>query len=140
MIANEFDGSSVISNQNSITSVNSLASLLKEKIQVNKSSIQNVIFVKFNIFQTFPSLMRRKRKVTSDFKIKAFVTFLFLIIVFLVGYAYIMYHQKVLTRLYFDKVKFSKGDRSIRIYNQRGQESISGKLGGLNLDKSYIFK
>lgn len=77
----------------------------------------------------FPKMMRRKKKVTSDFKIKAFVTLLFLIIVFLVGYAYIMYHQKVLTRLYFDKVKFNKAERTIRIYNQRGHESISGKLG-----------
>ena len=34
MLANEFDGQSVISNQNSLTSVNSLASLLKEKMQV----------------------------------------------------------------------------------------------------------
>lgn len=76
-------------------------------------------------------MMRRKKKVTSDFKIKAFVTLLFLIIVFLVGYAYIMYHQKVLTRLYFNTVKFDKGDRSIRIYNYRGQETISGKLGML---------
>lgn len=74
-------------------------------------------------------MMRRKKKVSGDFKIKAFVTFLFLTIVFLVGYAYIMYHQKVLTRLYFDKIKFSKDDRSIRIYNSRGQESIVGQLG-----------
>lgn len=34
MLANEFDRQSVISNQNSVTSVNSLASLLKEKMQV----------------------------------------------------------------------------------------------------------
>lgn len=34
IMANEVDSQSVVSNQNSITSVNSLASLLKEKIQV----------------------------------------------------------------------------------------------------------
>ncbi|KAG4065962.1 hypothetical protein HA402_006680 [Bradysia odoriphaga] len=111
MIANEFDRSGGVSNQNSITSVNSVASLLKEKIQ------------------TFPSMMRRKKKVTSDFKIKTFITILFLIIVFLVGYAYVMYHQKVLTRLYFDTVKFGKSDRSMHIYNQRGQEVFKGMLG-----------
>lgn len=34
IMPNDFDSQSVISNQNSITSVNSLASLLKEKMQV----------------------------------------------------------------------------------------------------------
>ncbi len=74
-------------------------------------------------------MMRRKKKVTSDFKIKMFVSFLFLIIVFLIGYAYIMYHQIVLTRMYFDTVKFNKDDRSIQIFNRRSQESIRGMLG-----------
>lgn len=82
-------------------------------------------------------MMRRKKKVTSDFKIKAFVALLFLIIVFLIGYAYIMYHQKVLTRLYFGKVKFDKADRSISFNNQRGQESISGNLGGYNENEHF---
>lgn len=74
-------------------------------------------------------MIRRKKQVTSDFKIKAFVSLLFLIIVFLVGYAYIMYHQKVLARLYFDKVKFDKTSRRIRIFDEIGHERISGKLG-----------
>lgn len=77
----------------------------------------------------FPSMIRRKKKVTSDFKIKAFVALLFLIIVFLVGYAYVMYHQKVLARLYFNSVKFNKAQRTIRIFDNKGQDVISGKLG-----------
>lgn len=74
-------------------------------------------------------MIRRKKHVTSDFKIKAFVSLLFLIIVFLVGYAYIMYHQKVLARLYFDRVKFDKNHRHIKVFDSFSQEKITGKLG-----------
>lgn len=80
-------------------------------------------------FQSFPSMIRRKKQVTSDFKIKAFVSMLFLTIVFLVGYAYIMYHSKVLAHLYFDKVKFDKVKRFIKIYNENGNEMLTGSLG-----------
>jgi hypothetical protein len=38
MMANDFDRHSVMSNQASITSINSLASLLKEKMQVSRYS------------------------------------------------------------------------------------------------------
>lgn len=79
--------------------------------------------------QNFPSMIRRKKQVTSDFKIKTFVSMLLLIIVFLIGYAYIMYHTKVLTRMYFDKVKLDKVGRHIKIFNERGQEMIAGQLG-----------
>lgn len=41
IMANEFESQSMISNQNSITSVNSLASLLKEKMQVSECHIRN---------------------------------------------------------------------------------------------------
>lgn len=75
-------------------------------------------------------MIRRKRQVTSEFKIKAFVSLLFMIIVFLVGYAYIMYHQKVLARLYFDKIKFDKHHRTFKII-ENGHEMISGKLGNI---------
>lgn len=74
-------------------------------------------------------MIRRKKQVTSDVKIKTFVSMLFLIIVFLVGYAYIMYHTKVLTRMYFDKVKLDKVGRHIKIFSDRGQEMITGRLG-----------
>lgn len=74
-------------------------------------------------------MIRRKKQVTSDFKIKTFVSMLFLIIVFLVGYAYVMYHTKVLTRMYFDKVKLDKAGRHIKIFSEHGQEMITGQLG-----------
>lgn len=83
-------------------------------------------------------MIRKKKKVTNDFKIKAFVSLLFLIIVFLIGYAYIMYHQKVLARLYFNSIKFDKADRTIRIFDHAGREKIFGKLGrNVMSDKPY---
>lgn len=74
-------------------------------------------------------MIRRKKQVTSDFKIKAFVSMLFLTIVFLVGYAYIMYHSKVLAHLYFDRVRFDKVRRFMTIYNDNGNDILTGSLG-----------
>lgn len=54
---------------------------------------------------------------------------MFLIIVFLVGLAYVLYHQQVLTRAYFEKIKFNKDKRVIRIFNTDGIEIINGRLG-----------
>ncbi|XP_031621251.1 myogenesis-regulating glycosidase isoform X2 [Contarinia nasturtii] len=110
MMANEFESQSMISNQNSITSVNSLASLLKEKMQM------------------FPSMIRRKKETTSDIKIKAFVLTLFMIIVFLVGYAYVAYEQHVLSYLYFGRIQFDKDTRVFRIFDHR-RKFIEGRLG-----------
>lgn len=52
IMANEFDNQSVISNQNSITSVNSLASLLKEKMQVILYSLMQKCLI-FSVFLSF---------------------------------------------------------------------------------------
>ncbi|XP_017773034.1 PREDICTED: uncharacterized family 31 glucosidase KIAA1161 isoform X2 [Nicrophorus vespilloides] len=101
---------------NSITSINSLASLLREKMQMLPTTI--------------------KKKKPKDYKIRAFVGFLFLTIVLLVGLAYVLYHQKVLQRAYFDKIKFSKVQRIIKIYNAEGVDIVQGRLGTtLNYDK-----
>lgn len=40
-----------------------------------------------------------------------------------------MYHQKVLTRSYFEKAKFNKVDKIFRIYNNKGDEILTGQLG-----------
>lgn len=53
---------------------------------------------------------------------------LFLIIVFLVGYAYIMYQQVVLARLYFNQIEFNKKTRAFRIFDEH-KELIEGRLG-----------
>ncbi|XP_044735680.1 myogenesis-regulating glycosidase isoform X2 [Chrysoperla carnea] len=106
----EFLGSAESSPNNSITSVNSLASLLKEKMQM------------------FPNALK-KRQQTTDIKLRAFVTFLFLSIVFIVSLAYILYHQKVLQKAYFHRIKFNKIERTMRIFNNDGIEIIRGILG-----------
>lgn len=81
-----------------------------------------------------PSLIKKKKRSSKDFNIKAFVAILFLVIVFLIGYAYIMYNQKVLAKLYFDRIKFDNEFRKIRIYNEdKDQEMISGSIGLMSL-------
>lgn len=40
-----------------------------------------------------------------------------------------MYQQKVLQRAYFEKIKFNKVSRNIKIYNSEGVDVIRGRLG-----------
>ncbi|XP_053693350.1 myogenesis-regulating glycosidase [Sabethes cyaneus] len=120
MMANDFDTQSVVSNQASITSVNSLASLLKEKMQ-------NV-----------PAMIRKKRRETKDYKLRVFVGMLFLIIVFLIGYANVMYQQKLLARSYFENVKLQKTTRALRILDAKGADLLTGVLGVASfIEKPY---
>nr|XP_040225041.2 myogenesis-regulating glycosidase isoform X1 [Anopheles coluzzii]XP_040225042.2 myogenesis-regulating glycosidase isoform X1 [Anopheles coluzzii]XP_040225043.2 myogenesis-regulating glycosidase isoform X1 [Anopheles coluzzii]XP_040225044.2 myogenesis-regulating glycosidase isoform X1 [Anopheles coluzzii]XP_040225045.2 myogenesis-regulating glycosidase isoform X1 [Anopheles coluzzii]XP_049461997.1 myogenesis-regulating glycosidase isoform X1 [Anopheles coluzzii] len=120
MMSNDFDTHSVLSNQASITSVNSLASLLKEKMQ-------NV-----------PAIIRKKKRETKDYKLRVFVGMLFLIIVFLVGYAYVMYNQKLLAKSYFESIKFHKKTRNFRLLDGKGGELLTGVLGtSLNIEQPY---
>ncbi|XP_019763989.1 myogenesis-regulating glycosidase isoform X2 [Dendroctonus ponderosae] len=101
---------------NSVTSVNSLASLLKEKIQ------------------TLPQRMRKKK--SNDYKIKVFVVFLFITIVALICCAYFLYNQKILAKAYFERVKFNKNKRIMTIHNRDGVELVSARLGTtMNYDK-----
>ncbi|KAK9874962.1 hypothetical protein WA026_005777 [Henosepilachna vigintioctopunctata] len=94
---------------NSITSINSLASLLREKMQM------------------FPATLKKKK--SPDYKIRIFVGLLFIAIVFLVSFAYALYHQKVLQRAYFDRIKFNHVKRIMKIFNNEGQEVIHARLG-----------
>lgn len=48
---------------------------------------------------------------------------------FQIGYAYVAYHQQVLTKSYFQKIKFNSHDRIFRILNHDDKEVISGQLG-----------
>lgn len=74
--------------------------------------------------------MIRARRSDSDIKIKAFVLTLFMIIVFLIGYAYVMYQQHVLNFLYFGRIQFDKDTRVFRIFdNQMRRKFIEGRLG-----------
>ncbi|XP_044756321.1 myogenesis-regulating glycosidase isoform X2 [Coccinella septempunctata] len=100
---------------NSITSNNSLASLLREKMQM------------------FPTTLKKKK--SPDYKIRIFVGFLFITIIFLVSFAYALYHQKVLQRAYFERIKFNHVKRVMKIFNDDGIEIINAKLGTtLNFD------
>lgn len=76
----------------------------------------------------FPSMIRKKKESTSDLKLKAFVLTLFMIIVFLVGYAYVMYEQHLLDLLYFGRIQFDKNTRIFRLIDNR-ISFISGHLG-----------
>ncbi|KRT82076.1 glycoside hydrolase, partial [Oryctes borbonicus] len=74
-----------------------------------------------------PATLRKKQP--NEYKIRAFVGFLFIVIVFLVGLAYVLYQQKLLQRAYFEKIKFNKAKREIKIFNSEGDIVIRGNLG-----------
>lgn len=83
--------------------------------------------------QALPQTFRKKK--SPDYKIKIFVGILFITIVVLIVCAYFLYHQKVLQRAYFEKIKLNKDKRIIVIYNDEGVEIIKGRLGTtLNYD------
>lgn len=92
---------------NSVTSVNSLASLLREKLQ---------------------SIPQKIRKKPADYKLRAFVGLMFLAVAFFVGFAYVLYHQQALTKAYFDNVQFNEPKRMIRIYNNDDVEILRVNL------------
>ncbi|XP_075979461.1 myogenesis-regulating glycosidase isoform X1 [Anticarsia gemmatalis] len=92
---------------NSVTSVNSLASLLREKLQ---------------------SIPQKIRKKPTDYKLRAFVGLMFLAVVFFVGFAYVLYHQQALTKAYFNNVQFNEPKRLIRIYNKDDVEILRASL------------
>lgn len=96
--------------ENSITSINSISSLLKEKLMM-----------------TLPRVMRRKKP--KEYKLQGFVAMLFLTIVFLVGFAHVFYHQQVLQRAYFDRIRFNNMERLVRVFNVERQEIALGYLG-----------
>ncbi|XP_016768463.1 uncharacterized protein LOC726210 isoform X2 [Apis mellifera] len=102
-----------------ITSVNSISSLLKEKLQLS-----------------IPQALRSsKKRQNADYRLRAFVGILFLCVVFLVGFAHIYYTQHVLQRAYFDKFRFNKNQRVMHVYSGTGVEVISARLGeGISAD------
>lgn len=84
----------------------------------------------------FPQTLKKKKP--KDYKIRAFVGFLFLTIIFLVSVAYILYNQKILQKAYFEKIKFNKAEKSLKLFNDDDIEIISGRLGTtLNYDKVH---
>ncbi|CAH2087317.1 unnamed protein product [Euphydryas editha] len=92
---------------NSVTSVNSLASLLKEKLQ---------------------SIPQKIRKKPTDYKLRAFVALMFLAVAFFVGFAYVLYHRQALTKAYFENVRFNEPKRLIRVFNNDDVEILKASL------------
>ncbi|KAJ8688564.1 hypothetical protein QAD02_024359 [Eretmocerus hayati] len=101
------------STNSTITSVNSISSLLKEKLQ-----------------WTLPQVLRNSRKQqNADYRLRGFVGFLFLCVVFLVGFAHVYYTQHVLQRAYFDKFRFNKNERLMSVFNGANVEVLAARLG-----------
>ncbi|XP_013183031.1 myogenesis-regulating glycosidase isoform X2 [Amyelois transitella] len=92
---------------NSVTSVNSLASLLKEKLQ---------------------SIPQKIRKKPTDYKLRAFVCLMFLAVAFFIGFAYVLYHRQAQTKAYFDSVQFNEPKRLFRIINADDVEIFKASL------------
>uniref|UniRef100_A0A1I8MWD4 Glycosyl hydrolase n=1 Tax=Musca domestica TaxID=7370 RepID=A0A1I8MWD4_MUSDO len=111
MLASDFDSYSVASNQASITSVNSLASLLREKMQAS------------------PQMIRKKKRETKDYSIISHIINILSLPLLQIGFAYVGYHRKILTYSYFEKIKFNSNDRILRILSHDEREVISGLLG-----------
>ncbi|KAK6631555.1 hypothetical protein RUM44_006083 [Polyplax serrata] len=107
---------------NSITSINSISSLLKEKLSM----------------VALPSLLKVKKK-PKNYKLKAFVCILFLCIVFLVAFAHVFYHQQVLQRAYFERIRFNNEEKIVRMYDNDGEELLSGYLG-TTINSNLVFK
>ncbi|CAK1542409.1 unnamed protein product [Leptosia nina] len=103
---------------NSVTSVNSLASLLKEKLQ---------------------SIPQKMRKKPTDYKLRAFVLLMFLAVAFFIGFAYTLYRQKALTKAYFESVQFNNPKRLIRIFNRDDVEILRASLAREVKDKKKSF-
>ncbi|KAI4477028.1 hypothetical protein M0804_013029 [Polistes exclamans] len=103
----------VQSANSTITSVNSISSLLKEKLQLS-----------------IPQALRsNKKRQNADYRLRLFVGILFLCVVFLVGFAHIYYTQHVLQRAYFDKFRFNKNERVMHVYSSTDTEIIAARLG-----------
>lgn len=97
--------------QTSVTSINSIASLLKEKLMMS-----------------LPSSFRKKKPET-DWKLRLFVFFLFIVIAAVVGFSHIYYYKLVLQREYFPYTKFNKEQKYMKLYSNDGIEIALGHLG-----------
>ncbi|KAJ2949760.1 hypothetical protein O0L34_g15691 [Tuta absoluta] len=103
---------------NSVTSVNSLASLLKEKLQ---------------------SIPQKIRKKPTDYKLRGFVAVMFTALIIYICFAYGLYRQKAATKAYFSNVQFNEPKRLIRIYNKEDVEIFKASLAVGIKEKSKAY-
>ncbi|KAL1454115.1 hypothetical protein WDU94_010398 [Cyamophila willieti] len=97
---------------NSVTSINSISSLLKEKL------------VMMNLNRVIKHV-----KSQSEYKLKSFVVFLFLVISLLVGFAHVLYQQHSLQIGYFERLRFNRDTRQIRVHSLDHTPIALGFLG-----------
>jgi len=105
----------------SVNSMNSISSLLKEKIMM-----------------TFPRGIRHKKP--KEYKLQGFVSLLFLTVVFMVGFAHVFYHQQVIQRAYFDRIRFNKKERLVKVFDKEGVEIALGYLATELPDTDRVFR
>uniref|UniRef100_A0A182YN94 Glycoside hydrolase family 31 N-terminal domain-containing protein n=1 Tax=Anopheles stephensi TaxID=30069 RepID=A0A182YN94_ANOST len=70
------------------------------------------------------------------------MVFVFVVLISLenlqVGYAYVMYNQKLLAKSYFESIKFHKKTRNFRLLDGKGTELLTGVLGtSLSIEQPY---
>jgi len=83
--------------------------------------------IKDKISNAVPSAMQKERP--REYKLRAFVGFLFIVIIFLVGFAYIFYYQQLSKRSYFERIRFTEEDRLMRVFDDAGLEALRGHMG-----------
>lgn len=55
-----------------------------------------------------------------------------------VGYAYVMYNQKIMSKMYYEHIKFNSVQRSINVFDAKGNVVLRGDLAlGLRHSKPY---
>ncbi|XP_050442657.1 myogenesis-regulating glycosidase isoform X2 [Adelges cooleyi] len=106
---------------NSMTSMNSISSLLREKLMLNIQKIS------------------KDKQLQSDYKLRAFIIFLFVTIVCLLKFAHVYYDRHVLQRAYFKYTRFNKVDRYLRLFSVDGHEIAFGHLGLELAEKEKVF-
>jgi len=74
-----------------------------------------------------------------EYKLRAFVGVLFLVIIFLIAFAYIFYYQQLLKKAYFERIRFIEEERLMRIFNDEGMEAVKGHMGDTygKTDRAY---
>lgn len=93
---------------NSVTSINSIASLLREKLQIIPQKIRN--------------------QKPYDYRLRAFVILVFLGLSFFIGFAYTLYYRKAESKEYFENVRIVEAKRILRIYNDDEVEILKANL------------
>lgn len=87
---------------------------------------------------SFPRVLKNRRK-PKEYKLQSFVAMLFLTISFLVGFAHVFYHQQVLQRAYFDRIRFNKEERLVRVFDSESGLIALGYLGVQLPDTDRVF-